>query len=113
MVRIGIIGLGWMGQLHAQYLKFVRNAKLTAVCDKDQKVLNAVAQKYDVMKFENYNELIDCDEIDAVYIVTPQKYHYEILKSAIASGKHILCEKPLALTRDEIFEIRKMAKNSK
>jgi predicted dehydrogenase len=79
----------------------------------NEEVLHQVAQKYDVKAFRDFRKLIDCDEVDAVYIITPQKFHYEIVKEAIASGKHILCEKPLALTRDEIAHLRELAKTSK
>lgn len=113
MVRVGIIGLGWMGQLHAGYLKHVRGASLTAVCDRDQNVLTVVANTHGVLPFTEYKDLIACEEVDAIYIVTPQKYHYEIMIEALASGKHILCEKPLALTRDEISSLRDLAKKCK
>lgn len=113
MVRVGIIGLGWMGQLHARYLEGVRHATLSAVSDMNKEVLHQVAQAYGVAAFRDYRNLIGSDAIDAVYIVTPQKYHYEIMKDAIASGKHILCEKPLALTRKEIAHLRELAKTSK
>lgn len=113
MVRIGIIGLGWMGQLHARYLKRVRDAKLSAVCDMNDILLEQIAQYYGVYAFNDYKRLLGCDEIDAVYIATPQKDHYEIMKEAISIGKHILCEKPLALTHEEIADLRKRAKVSK
>jgi predicted dehydrogenase len=113
MVRIGIIGLGWMGQLHAKYLQHIRGAKLVAVCDTNEQVLKEVANQFEVKAFKTYQQLIAASEVDAVYIVTPQKYHYAIMKDAIHAGKHILCEKPLALTREEIASLRRLAPQSK
>jgi|GEM_PF-1688042 len=112
-VNVGIIGLGWMGQLHAKYLQRVDGCRLAAVCDRDIEKLNEVKQKYDVEGYEDYNQLLDSKKVDTVFIVTPQRYHYRIVRDSIQAGKNILCEKPLALTREEIDSMRKLVNKSR
>lgn len=112
-VRIGIIGLGWMGQLQAKYLQFVRDAELVAVCDVNEHRTADVSKTYGVLGYTDYKGMLDNPDVDAVYIVVPQKLHYNIIKDCIASNKHILCEKPLGLTEEEIHGIRVMTKDYK
>lgn len=110
-VRIGLIGLGWMGKLHLKYLSGLEGCSIQAVCDVSEERARKTAEEYGTVFYTDFRLLLKDDSVDAVYIVTPQQYHFEILKEALASGKHILCEKPLALTREEIAEIRRLSKN--
>lgn len=112
-VNIGIIGLGWMGQLHAKYLERVEGCRLAAVCDRDAGKLNDVKSRYQIDGYEDYYGLLENKNIDTIFIVTPQKYHYQIVKDCIEAGKNILCEKPLALTREEINSMRSLVNKSK
>ncbi len=111
MVRIGIIGLGWMGCLHASYLAGIDDCQVVAVCDKNEEKLREVAEKYGARAYMEYQDLLADEDVDAVYIVTPQKYHFEIAMATMGAGKHMLCEKPLALTAQEINQLRAMAKD--
>ena len=106
MVNIGIIGLGWMGQLHAKYLQHVRGARLAAVCDMDEQRAQAVSQQYGVAAYTDYEKMLESDVVDAVYIVVPQQYHYKVACHCIEAHKHILCEKPLGLNRSELSSLR-------
>lgn len=112
MVHVGIIGLGWMGQLHARYLSTIEYCEVTAVCDQNEKILREMGEKYHARTYVNYKEMLECDDIDTIYIVTPQKYHFQIARDVIAADKHMLCEKPLALTQQEVDELRKLAASS-
>jgi predicted dehydrogenase len=109
-VRIGIIGLGWMGRLHAKYLQTVRGAKLVAVCDKNEQSVAENSKLYGADGFTDYKAILNRSDVDAVFIVVPQQFHYEIVQNCIAAHKHILCEKPLGLTREEIAGMRAMTR---
>lgn len=109
MVNIGIIGLGWMGCLHAEYLNGIDDCRVAAVCDKNEETLNGIAKRYGAKAYADYHELLADALVDAVYIVTPQKFHYEIAKATMQARKHMLCEKPLALTPVEVNELRALA----
>jgi len=113
MIHVGIIGLGWMGQLHAQYLSTIEYCEVTAVCDRNERVLREVAEKYHARAYANYKDMLECGDIDVVYVVTPQKYHFQIAKDVIAADKHMLCEKPLALTQQEVNDLRILAAGSR
>lgn len=112
-VNVGIIGLGWMGQLHAKYLNTVDGCSLAAVCDRDDNKLSEVKNKYGIDGYEDYYQLLDRKDINTVFIVTPQKYHYQIVKDCLEAGKNILCEKPLGLTREEINSMRNLVNKSR
>ncbi len=109
-VRIGIIGLGWMGCLHAKYLSELDFCRVAAVCDSSEATLARVAGQFGAKAYGDYQSLLNDGDVDAVYIVTPQKYHYEIAMAAMSAQKHILCEKPLALTPGELAGLRAKAK---
>lgn len=106
MVNIGIIGLGWMGGLHGEYLNRLDNCRIAAVCDMNPQALQRASSLYGAKKYESYPSLLSDPEIDTVYIVTPQKYHCEIALASMEAQKNILCEKPLALTPKELSLMR-------
>ncbi len=100
LVRIGIIGLGNMGSLHATYLAAgaVEGASLGALCDIDPEKLKRIADKHDVPRFANHREMFNSGSIDAVIIVTPHYDHPPIAMDAFAKNIHVLSEKPIAVS---------------
>ena len=102
-VSLGLIGAGRAGMIHARNFRAaVPNAALTAVADPCRENVQAALQELEIEKgYEDYRELLKDEEIDAVIIVTPTKYHCEIAVEAARAGKHILCEKPMAITVEE------------
>jgi predicted dehydrogenase len=95
-LRLGIIGLGNMGQYHANSIAAgkIAHCRLTAVCDQDQRQLN----KYlPARGFLSSSELINSGEVDAVLIATPHYSHTTIGMSALRAGLHVLIEKPLSV----------------
>ena len=105
--RIGIIGVGGMGQGHAGYMAQLEEAKLTAVCDIEPAVCREVAEKYGVPGFEQHVELLDSGLVDAVLIATPHYFHPPVAVDAFARGVHVLSEKPIGVTvgaADEMIE---------
>ncbi|CAN5372557.1 Gfo/Idh/MocA family oxidoreductase [soil metagenome] len=97
MIRIGIVGTGGMANAHAQEFLKIKGCKITAVCDVDAGRAAAFGDKYDVKKrFGQFGEMLDSGTVDAVSIVTPDGSHAPLSLMAIAAGRHVLCEKPLA-----------------
>ena len=105
-VKIAVIGTGRMGSVHVRNI--VRNipeANLVAVCDIRLEVAQAVADELGIQRVvEDYHELLADPEIEAVLIAASTNAHDYIMKDAAAAGKHIFCEKPLALELDKIDE---------
>jgi len=105
-VKWAVIGCGVISKLHCDALSVVDNAELVAVCDIIEERAKAKAEEYRVPKvYADYRELLKDDEIEAVSICTPSGMHGEMCIDAARAGKHILCEKPMEITKDKIDEV--------
>ena len=113
-VRVGVIGIGWFGEMHVITYKGVLNAQVTAICTRTKSRLSEVANKHGIEKtYTDYNEMLADPDIDAVSICTHAPDHLEPMLAAIKSGKHILLEKPMALTVAECDKMMEAAKDAK
>jgi predicted dehydrogenase len=95
---VGVIGVGTFGALHAQVYRQMDTCALVAVADVDQERLDNVCATLQVDGYADYQELLQRDDIDAVSICTTDELHVEPALAAVHAGKHVLIEKPLALT---------------
>ena len=110
MLKIGQIGAGHLGKFHLNNWKTIEGVELVGFCDTDDANAAAVAQKYELRRFDTPEALIDaCDAID---IVAPTTVHYPLCELAIRKGKHVFVEKPLAHTMDEAKDLVKLAKEA-
>ncbi len=102
-LKIGVIGLGRMGQLYARTLATqVSEVHLYAIADVEEQVRSALAGEFSIPHaFADIHELIALPDLDAVVITTPTRTHPELVIAAALAGKAIFCEKPLALTLEE------------
>ncbi len=102
-IGIGLIGTGRAGMIHGKNFAFrVTGAHVAAISDPNSATRESSAAELGVSKaFGDYRELLKEKAVDAVVIVTPTQLHKEIALAAAAAGKHILCEKPMAMTPDE------------
>ena len=104
MIKWGVIGLGNMGQKFANSIKETDNAKLIAISSLNSEKLKIFKNNFQIDKklvFNNYNDLVKCDEIDAVYIATLNNTHLDLIKLCAENKKNILCEKPMSLNIEE------------
>ncbi|ROR08754.1 Gfo/Idh/MocA family oxidoreductase [Erwinia sp. JUb26] len=103
IVRVGLIGAGRMGSFHATSLaQRIPGAVLAAVADPVPGAAQRLAEKLGVESF--YSEpqaMLDSPDIDAVVIVSPARTHAELVVAAARAGKHVFCEKPMAVTLEE------------
>lgn len=101
-VRWGVIGLGRFGAVHARVLASLPEIELVAACTRRPDRLHSLAYSLNVAaRFTDYRELLAAPDIDAVSITTHWLEHAEIACAALASGKHVLLEKPMATTSAE------------
>src|SRR5262249_21784574 len=107
MIRIGIIGAGYMGALHASVLRRDKRVEVTAVHDAIQERGENLAQSIGAAAYAAAEELIAA--VDAVYIATPNSQHTALALAAIGAGKNVFCEKPLATTPAEARSIAEAA----
>ena len=112
VVRIALIGAGRAGMIHARNFRTaVDHCRLAAVADPVESAAEEAARTLEVNTYyTDYRELLQNDGIDAVVIATPTKYHCEIAVAAAAAGKHIFCEKPMAMTYEECLVMENAAK---
>jgi len=105
-VKIAVIGTGRMGSVHVRNIaRLIPGADLVAVCDIRLEVAQAVADEHGIQRVvKDYHALLDDPDIEAILIASSTDTHAFIMKDVAAAGKHIFCEKPLALELDKIDE---------
>ncbi len=81
------------------------HAEIIAVCDIVEHLVNETAQKYGAKAYMDHEELVNSDEIDAVSVCTPNYLHAPVTVAALQAGKHVLCEKPMAVSKKEAEEM--------
>ena len=98
-VRVAIIGAGQVSDFHhVPGLKLDPRAQLVAICDPNAELLAQRASQWNVGKTTtDFKTIVEDPNIDAVVIATPNFTHQEISNAAAKAGKHVMCEKPLAL----------------
>lgn len=101
MKRVCIVGYGAIGPMHADALKGVEHARFYAVCDVDEKRRRVCRETYDVKEYDDFDTMLQDEEIDSVHICTPHYLHFEMIKKALAAGKEVVSEKPVTMTKEE------------
>jgi predicted dehydrogenase len=112
-LRVGIIGAGGIAQGRhiPAFQQLGDKAEITAISDVNVEIAKSVAEKFHVPNyFTTYQEM--WPHVDAVVICTPNKFHREITVAALDAGKHVLCEKPMAMTVEECAEMVEAEKRS-
>ncbi|WP_418681316.1 Gfo/Idh/MocA family protein [Agathobaculum sp.] len=111
-VRWGVLGCSGIGKSRTiPGLLACENAELYAIAGRNEEKLKAYAEPFAPKKlYTDYQALLDDENVDAVYLPLPNGIHMEWVKKAAAAGKHILCEKPMALTEEQVREMFAAAK---
>ncbi|HZR32630.1 MAG TPA: Gfo/Idh/MocA family oxidoreductase [Terriglobales bacterium] len=101
---VGVVGAGRMGRCHAENLRSrIPEAKLIAVADVDLEAARRLAADLEIEhSYPSVEALVERKDIDAVVIASPSKFHLAAVETAAAARKHILCEKPLAMTLEGV-----------
>lgn len=112
-IRVGVIGTGFGAQVHLPAIAAVAGLEIVALCGRDAARVEKIADAYDIPHvFADYRDLIACADVDAVTIALPPALHHPAAIAAIAAGKHVLCEKPMARNANEAREMARMAETS-
>jgi predicted dehydrogenase len=111
-LQFGVIGLGFIGELHARVQAELPNATLVAVSDLDADRLGAVANRHGADAHSDYRQLLERDDIDAVSICLPDRLHLDAATAAARAGKAILLEKPMAHTAEAALQIKEAVESS-
>ncbi|MBM3862069.1 MAG: oxidoreductase [Verrucomicrobia bacterium] len=107
-IGVCVIGCGRAGLIHAR--NFASGGRLAALCDPVAEVRTQACAELGVsLSFADYRQALDSDAVRAIVVVTPTSLHREIVTAAAAAGKHILCEKPMAMTAGECDDMIRAA----
>jgi len=107
-VKVGVVGVGHMGQYHMKTYAEMRSVELFGVADIDESRAKEVAHNYNVRWHLDYNDLIG--SVDAVSIAVPTSSHYEVAKDFLEAGVHVLLEKPMTAEIKEAEELIAIAR---
>lgn len=102
-IKIGIIGYGFMGHIHAEKLRKLETLDVIAVCDNDPEKLKDAPEG--ILKYEDMDLMLENKEINTVILSVSNHVHLEAVKKSASAGKHILCEKPAALSVQDFDEM--------
>ena len=110
-VRIGVIGVGHLGQHHVKHYKTLDNVKLIGVFDIDRERSSEISKKFDVKVFDNLNSILE--KVDALSIVTNTEHHFKIAEKCLKSKRHVFIEKPITAMIEEADKLLSMAEQNK
>ncbi len=110
MIRVGIVGLGYWGPNLVRCFSELEDCKVTAICDQNCDQLLRIKERFPgVVPFEDFQQLLDRNIVDALVIATPTAAHYEMTMRALEHDLHVFVEKPLAKTADECRNLVEVA----
>jgi myo-inositol 2-dehydrogenase/D-chiro-inositol 1-dehydrogenase len=111
-IRCGLIGYGAWGQHHARAIRAVPGAALVAVAARsEQSVAAAKAQQPGAQVYSDYRQMLAQEKLDLCSIVLPSHLHFEVTRDVLESGRHVLLEKPMALTLADCSKLVQLAKD--
>lgn len=109
-MRVAVVGAGFIGPVHVEALRRIGvgiAGILGVSSDESQRAAKALGLP---RAYEDFDELVADESVQAVHIATPNRLHYPMAKAALNAGKHVLCEKPLAMSSTESVELVELAK---
>lgn len=111
-LRIGIVGAGGFAAFAAHAFQQVEGVKIVAVADSNAQSASRLADAYSARPYPTYESFLKDATVDVVYVATPPALHYRQSKAALMAGKHVICEKPAALTVHEAEELVELARDN-
>jgi predicted dehydrogenase len=109
-IRIGFIGAGMVAELHAAAIARSWSARLVGLFDTDSETAARRAAEWDCRAFPSLESMVASDEIDAVFVLSPTAQHVNHARQAIDAGKHVLVEKPVSRSADDIARLIRLAR---
>ena len=112
-IRVGIAGIGFIGPAHIEALRRLPGIEVVSIFNRGLEKVRQKAARLGVnYYYDNFQEFIENDQLDCIHICTPNTLHYEMAKTALEKGIHVVCEKPLATTVKEAAYLVELAKQT-
>ncbi|HEX2587773.1 MAG TPA: Gfo/Idh/MocA family oxidoreductase [Gaiellales bacterium] len=112
-LRVGLLGGGWIARVHAPAIAGATDAELVAVCDLDPTRAQAVAEPLGAAVYTSWEEMLEREQLDALWVCTPPMHHRAPAEAALAAGLHVYLEKPVARTVADGEAIAEAAQSSR
>lgn len=106
-LKVGVIGVGKLGAIHAQIYSSLDEVELVGVCDINKESLGNVADEFHTRAYQDYRQLIG--KVDAASIVVPTRIHHPVARDFLKAGTHLLIEKPITQTVEEANQLLEIA----
>ncbi len=104
-MRFGVIGIG-RSAARCKAVQDTPYTELAAICDLNEELLDAVGEDLGCeRRFTDYQKMLEMEDLDAVFIATPDNDHCPMSVAALDAGKHVLCEKPMAISMDQVHQM--------
>lgn len=111
-VGVAFIGAGTVAEMHGRGVSAVPEARLMGAYDADPARARALVARFGGRVFENVQQLLDDPQVEAVHVLTPMQHHVAHAVACLEAGRHVLLEKPIAETQDDIARLRAAASNA-
>ncbi len=112
-IKVGVIGTGFIGPAHIEALRRLGNVEVVALAESSDKLAESKAQMLQIDRhYGDYRLLLKDDDIQSVHICSPNYLHYEMANAALQAGKHVICEKPLAVSVPQAEQLVELAKKT-
>jgi len=109
-IKVGVIGTGFIGPAHIEALRRLGNIEVAALAEYSEDAAKSKAEALGIEHhYGDYKKLLEDKDIESVHICSPNHLHYEMAKAALEAGKHVICEKPLAVNVAEAEELVELA----
>lgn len=106
MIKAGVIGTGFIGPIHVEAIRRTNLGEVVALVGSNEETARTKAAQLGIPRsYGDYRHLLRDDDIQVVHICTPNNLHYQMAKDSLLAGKHVVCEKPLTMTRKEAEEL--------
>ena len=112
-LRVGVIGCGRISVMHLVSIVSLEETELVACCDIDREKAESAAKEYGGRAYTSYEEMLECEELDAVHICLPHHLHCKVAIAAFEKGIHVLTEKPMDIDLESAENAVKRAKKKK
>jgi len=112
-IKFGVIGTGIMGKVGGRIIQLLDNAEVVALSDISEKNLDEAAHEFNIeAKYSHYQDMLEKERLDAVYVATPDNYHTQPIIDSLHAGCHVLVEKPMTTSQEDAEHVYRIVQKT-